>query len=47
LAFSVADGVSLMDVPKVARVTVRPVLEGKPGAVIASKNIPIMVVAKP
>ena len=37
----------MMDVPKVASVTVRPVLEGKPGAVIASKNIPIMVVAKP
>ncbi|MEO6758093.1 MAG: hypothetical protein ABIO24_01480 [Saprospiraceae bacterium] len=47
LAFSVADGASLMDLPKVARVTVRPVLEGKPGAVIASKEIPIMVVAKP
>ena len=47
LAFSVADGTGLMEAPKMARVTVRPVADGKPGVVIASKNIPIMVVAKP
>ncbi|MFN0106114.1 MAG: hypothetical protein ACKV2U_28995 [Bryobacteraceae bacterium] len=47
LAFSAADGAPLMDLPKVSRVTVRPVVDGKPGVVIASKRIPIMVVAKP
>lgn len=47
LAFAVADGAPLMEMPKVARVTVRPVVDGKPGVVIASKQIPIMVVAKP
>jgi hypothetical protein len=47
LAFSVADGAPITDIPKVARVTVRPVLEGKPGVAIASKEIPIMVVVKP
>ena len=47
LAFSVAEGASLMEVPKVARVIVRPVVDGKPGVVIASKLIPVMVVAKP
>jgi len=47
LAFSVADGAPLMDVPLVARVIVRPVTDGKAGAVIASKQIPMMVVAKP
>ena len=47
LAFSVADGAPLMDAPKVVRVIVRPVTDGKAGAVIASKRIPVMVVAKP
>ena len=47
LAFSVANGAPLMDVPKVVRVIVRPVTDGKAGAVIASKRIPVMVVAKP
>lgn len=47
LAFSVADDAPLMEMPRVARVTVRPLVDGKPGAVIASKEIPMMVVAKP
>ena len=47
LAFSVADNAQLTTLPKVARVIVRPVVDGKPGATIASKEIPIMVVAKP
>lgn len=47
LAFSVADGAPLLSVPKVLRVVVRPVVDGKPGVVIASKQIPMMVVAKP
>lgn len=47
IAFSAAEGASLLDAPKVARVTVRPLVDGKPGAVIASKQIPMMVVAKP
>lgn len=47
LAFSVADKAPFSALPKVARVIVRPVVDGKPGATIASKEIPIMVVAKP
>jgi len=47
LAFSVAEGAPLMEMPKVARVVVRPLVDGKQGVVIASKQIPMMVVAKP
>ena len=47
LAFSVAEGAPLMELPKVVRVVVRPVADGKQGVIIGSKQIPIMVVAKP
>jgi hypothetical protein len=47
LAFSAAADASLLEMPRVVKVTVRPVVDGKPGAVIASKQIPLMVVAKP
>ncbi|MBI2687735.1 MAG: hypothetical protein HYX27_15600 [Acidobacteria bacterium] len=47
LAFSVAEGAPLMELPKVMRVIVRPLVDGKPGVTIASKQIPMMVVAKP
>jgi len=47
LAFSAGEGAALMEAPKMLRVVVRPVVDGKPGAVIASKQIPLMVVAKP
>jgi hypothetical protein len=47
LAFAVAEGAPLMAMPKVVKVTVRPVVDGKPGVVVASKEIPVMVVAKP
>ena len=47
LAFSVAEGAPLMEMPKVVRVVVRPVADGKQGVIIGSKQIPIMVVAKP
>jgi hypothetical protein len=33
--------------PRIARITVRPVVDGKPGAVLTTKQIPMMVVAKP
>ncbi|HZT28917.1 MAG TPA: hypothetical protein VFA33_03470 [Bryobacteraceae bacterium] len=33
--------------PHLARLVVRPVTDGKPGAVVASKEIPVMVIAKP
>ncbi|HEU0121618.1 MAG TPA: hypothetical protein VFQ91_13905 [Bryobacteraceae bacterium] len=44
LAFSADEKAAVMDLPKTARVTVRPVVDGKPGQVIASKEIPLMVV---
>jgi len=47
IAFSVAEGAALTEVPKLVRVTVRPVVDGRPGKVIASKQIPMMVVVKP
>jgi len=47
LAFSVAENSPLQETPTAARVVVRPVVDGKPGPVIASKQIPMMVVAKP
>jgi len=47
LAFAVAEDAKLMEMPRNVRVTVRPVVDGKPGAVIAHKTIPLMVVAKP
>jgi hypothetical protein len=47
LAFSASDSAPAMQQPKVALVTVRPLVDGKLGAVIASKQIPVMTVAKP
>ncbi len=46
LAFSAAEDAPAMREPKMARVTVRPLLDGKPGAVISSKLIPVMLVIK-
>ena len=47
VAFAATDQAPLTQQPQVAIVTVRPILEGKPGPVIASKSIPIMMVTKP
>lgn len=37
----------MSEVPRLVRVTVRSVVDGRPGKVIASKEIPMMVVAQP
>lgn len=47
VAFTAADDAAVTSAPSVVRVTVRPVANGRPGAVIASKEIPLMVVGKP
>src|SRR5262249_39560340 len=44
-----ADAASMeqpMEQPQMARLVVRPIVDGKPGAVVASKQFPIMVIAK-
>jgi hypothetical protein len=41
-----ADAVAMKE-PQIVRLVVRPVVDGKPGAVVASKEIPVMVVGKP
>lgn len=33
--------------PQIARLVVRPVVDGKPGVVVATKEIPVMIVSKP
>lgn len=45
LVFSAAPDAQVSAMPQVVRVAVRPVNGGKPGAVIATKEIPLMVVA--
>jgi hypothetical protein len=47
VAFTAAKDAPLMTVPRAVRITVRPVMDGRPGPVIASKQIPLMVVEKP
>ncbi len=47
LAFTAAETAPPTAQPRSARVTVRPLNEGKLGPVIATKEIPIMIVAKP
>ncbi len=47
LAFTASETAPPTAQPRSARVTVRPINEGKLGAVIAAKEIPIMIVAKP
>ena len=47
IGFSVAEGAGLSEVPRLVRVIVRPVVDGRPGKVIARKEIPMMVVAQP
>jgi len=47
LAFTAAENALPSDQPMTAVVTVRPILDGKLGAVIARKQIPVMIVAKP
>jgi hypothetical protein len=41
-----ADAVPMKE-PQMARFVVRPVVDGKPGAVLATKQIPVMVIARP
>lgn len=47
VAFAVAADAPLMKQPQIVRLTVRPIANGKPGQVIADKQILLMVVAKP
>lgn len=47
VVFSAAADAPAMPLPVVARLLVRPLLNGKPGAVLMTKQIPLMVVKKP
>ncbi|MGH9661164.1 MAG: hypothetical protein ACRD96_21635, partial [Bryobacteraceae bacterium] len=47
VVFTAAETATPSGTPQVARVVVRPVVDGKPGAVAGSKEIPVMVIAKP
>ena len=47
VAFSASETAPLTQEPKVALVTVRPLVDGKPGMALATKKIPMMMVAKP
>lgn len=47
VVFAAAEDAAVTPSPYVAKLEVRPVADGKPGAVIATKEIPMMVVAKP
>jgi hypothetical protein len=47
VAFSVAEDAPLMKQPQFVTLTMRPIAGGKPGAVLASRQILLMVVAKP
>jgi hypothetical protein len=47
LAFSASENAPPSPQPKLALVTVRPLVDGKLGVVIASKQIPVMMVTKP
>ncbi len=47
VVFAAAPDAAPMRQPQVARLVVRPVVDGKPGAVVARKEIPVMVVSKP
>lgn len=47
VVFSAAADAPVTALPQVAKILVRPVVNGKPGAVVTTKQIPIMVVGKP
>ncbi|MBI3694949.1 MAG: hypothetical protein HY238_08940 [Acidobacteria bacterium] len=47
VVFAASAGAVPMQQPQVARLVVRPVADGKPGAVVATKQFPVMVISKP
>jgi hypothetical protein len=47
VVFAAADGAPAMERPQLARLVVRSVVDGRPGAPLATKEIPVMVVSKP
>ncbi len=44
VVFTASGEAPAVSTPVIARVTVRPVVDGKPGAVVGSKSVPVMVV---
>ncbi len=46
VVFSATSDAPVTALPQVAKILVRPVVNGKPGAIVTTKRIPIMVVAK-
>ncbi|MCC6587697.1 MAG: hypothetical protein IT168_13465 [Bryobacterales bacterium] len=47
VVFTASSDAPVSAAPQVVKLVVRPVVDGKPGEVIASKEIPLMVLAKP
>ena len=46
VVFTAAAGAAVLKQPQIARLVVRPIVDGKPGAIVGSKEIPLMVIAK-
>jgi hypothetical protein len=46
VVFTAAPDAAATKQPQLVRLLVRPIVDGKPGAVISTKEIPLMVVAK-
>ena len=46
VVFTAASDAAVMDLPQMVRMVVRPLTGGKPGAIVGTKLIPVMV-AKP
>jgi hypothetical protein len=47
VVFTASAGAPPMQQPQVARLVVRPVVDGKPGEIVATRRIPVMVISKP
>lgn len=47
VVFTAAPGAALTAAPRIARLAVRPIMDGRPGPIVATKQIPLMVIAKP
>jgi hypothetical protein len=47
VVFTASADAQPMPQPQTARLVVRPIVDGKPGTVLATKQFPLMVIAKP
>ena len=47
VVFTASTEAAVTKLPQIARLVVRPITDGEPGAIVGTKQIPLMVVAKP